>query len=296
MLIKVESASVNYSDTMRRRDLPYPFPTRPPFVPGGEVAGTVHAWGPGVDGPPVGTPVFALAGADGSTGYAQYALADSSRVVPVPEGLSCDEACGLVIAGGTAMLALTVTARLSPGESVLVEGAGGAVGSFVLQLAKHLGAGTVIGAAGTAQRREAALAAGADAVVDYTADGWIEDVRELTGGGADVVLHCSGGDRLSSALAYLAPFGRLVVIGLASGEPGVLTASRRQWAWCCRYPTPPSPTATSRSARPWERSCSSPGRDERRHRAPAPVCTRHEPQTSTRPGSGVRWEWQPASA
>ena len=227
VLIRVESASVNYSDTMRRRDFPYPFPTQPPFVPGGEVAGTVHALGPGVDGPPVGTPVFALAGPDGSTGYAQYALAEAPRVIPIPDGLSPDEACGLVVAGGTAMLALTVTARLAAGESVLVEGAGGAVGSFAIQLAKHLGAGTVIGAAGSAERRQAALAAGADSVVDYTADGWVEEVRELTGGGADVVLHCSGGEVLSQAFAGLAPFGRLVVIGLASGQPGALSAQEQ---------------------------------------------------------------------
>jgi len=184
--IRVESASVNYSDTMRRRNLPYPFPTPLPFVPGGEVAGAVHALGPDVDGPPVGTPVFALAGPDGSTGYAQYALAEAARVVPIPEGLGPDEACGLVVAGGTAMLALTATARLAPGESVLVEGAGGAV-------------------------------------VDYTAHGWVEEVRELTGGGADVVLHCSGAGLLPQALSCLAPFGRLVVTGLASGTPGALS-------------------------------------------------------------------------
>ena len=66
ILIRVEAASVNWSDTMRRRDDPYPFPTVLPFIPGGEVAGTVAALGAGVDGPPVGTPVFALVGGDGS--------------------------------------------------------------------------------------------------------------------------------------------------------------------------------------------------------------------------------------
>lgn len=72
VLIKVESAGVNYADVKRRRNDPYPFPTPLLFIPGGEVAGTVEALGEGVGGPPLGTPVFALVGGDGSTGYAQH--------------------------------------------------------------------------------------------------------------------------------------------------------------------------------------------------------------------------------
>ncbi len=220
VLIKVESAAVNYSDIMRRGNIPYPFPTPLPFIPGGEVAGVVEALGEGVAEPPVGTPVFALAGDDGSTGYAQYTLANANQVIPIPPGLSMDEASVLVVAGTTAMLTLKESARLQAGESVLVQGAGGGVGSYAIQIAKILGAGMVIGAASSPHKREAALALGADSVVDYTQPDWPDRVRGLTGGrGVDIILEMSGGKVFMQGLDCLAPFGRSVVYGMASWEP-----------------------------------------------------------------------------
>jgi NADPH:quinone reductase-like Zn-dependent oxidoreductase len=219
VLIRVESASVNFADVMRRRGDVYPFPTPLPFTPGGEVAGTVEALGQGVDGPPVGTPVFALVGGDGSTGYAQYALADAQQVIPTPPGLSSDEAAGIVVAGSAAVLMLTEVAVVRPGQTVLVQGAGGGMGGYAVQVAKLLGA-TVIGSASTSQRRDAALAAGADHVVDPTSAGWTDVVRSLTdGAGVDAVLDISGGAVSQAALGLLAPFGRFVIAGMASGEP-----------------------------------------------------------------------------
>lgn len=220
ILIKVEAAAVNYSDIMRRSNIPYPFPTPLPFIPGGEVAGTVEALGDGVAEPPIGTPVFALVGNDGSTGYAQYAVANAAQVIPIPPGLSVDEACALVVAGTTAMLTLKESAHLQAGESVLVQGAGGGVGSYAVQIAKLLGAGTVIGAASSSDKREAALALGADSVVDYTQPDWPDRVREITGGrGIDIVLEMNGGRMFAQSLSCLAPFGRSVVYGMASLEP-----------------------------------------------------------------------------
>lgn len=220
VLIKVESASVNFADVMRRSGAPYPFPTPLPFIPGSEVAGSVAALGAGVAGPPPGTPVFALVGRDGSTGYAQYALADAAQVVPIPPGLGADEACALVVAGATALLLLKEVARLQPGEAVLVPGAGGGVGAYAVQLAKLLGAGPVIGAASTAEKQALARELGADAVVDYTRPDWPERVRALTGGrGVDVLLEMSGGPVLAEGLGCLAPFGRAIVYGMASREP-----------------------------------------------------------------------------
>lgn len=219
ILIRVESAAVNYSDLMRRRNDPYPFPTTLPYAPGSEVAGTVEALGAGVPGPPAGTPVFALVGGDGTTGYAQYALADAAGVIPIPPGLSSDEAAAIVVAGTTAVLTLTEVGQLSAGETVLIEGAGGGVGGFAVQIARLLGA-TVIAAASTPARREAALALGAHHAVDYTATGWTEQVRDLTAGrGVDVVLEIAGGETFSQALSVLAPFGRIVVAGMAGREP-----------------------------------------------------------------------------
>jgi NADPH:quinone reductase len=220
ILIKVESAAVNYSDVMRRSNTTYPFPTPLPFIPGSEVAGSVAALGAGVEGPALGTPVFALVGHDGSTGYAQYALASAAQVIPTPPGLGADEACALVVAGLTALLLLKQVARLQPGERVLVPGAGGGVGSYLVQLAKLMGAGAVIGAASSPAKRALARQLGADHVIDYTEPGWPAQVRELTGGqGVDVLLEMSGGPLFAQSLSCLAPFGRAVVYGMASRAP-----------------------------------------------------------------------------
>ena len=219
IVIEVDSAAVNFSDIMRRRNDAYPFPTELPFSPGCEVAGRVASLGEGVDGPPVGTDVFAIANGDATTGYSQYVLAVAEQVVPVPDGISLEQASGLSIVGITAMLILTDRARLAEGESVLVGGAGGGVGMVAIQLAKALGAGTVVGAASTEERRAAALAAGAGHVVDTNSDGWEHEAVELTGGmGVDVVLEMSGGETFGRMLSTLAPFGRMVVYGRASGE------------------------------------------------------------------------------
>ena len=226
ILIRVESAAVNYADVMRRSNAPYPFPTPLPFIPGGEVAGIVAALGAGVTGPPVGTPVFALVGADGSSGYAQFALAAAPNVIPIPPTLSPDAACGLVVAGVTAQLLLTEVTKLQPGERVLIPGAAGGVGGYAVQIARALGAGQVIAAASTPAKQEQARALGADAAVDYTQPDWSEQVRALTGGaGVDVVLEMSGGPTLAESLRCLAPFGRAVVYGMASRTPLTLDAA-----------------------------------------------------------------------
>lgn len=226
VLLRVESASVNFSDVKRRRGDVYPFPTRYPFVPGGEVAGTVAALGAGVDGPAVGTPVFALVGGDGQGGYAQYALAYAAQVTPLPPGLDADRASVLLVAGTTAVLLLRQAARLVPGERVLVPAAAGAVGSYLVQLARHLGAGRVIAAVSSKHKAGVAQALGAHETVDYTAPAWAAQVRELTGGeGVDVLLEASGGAVLAEGLQALAPFGRAVVYGAASGHDAALGAA-----------------------------------------------------------------------
>lgn len=218
--IRVEAAAVNYADIMRRSNATYPFPTTLPYIPGSEVAGIVEQLGEGVAGPALGTPVFALVGSDGSTGYAQFAVADAAQVIPIPSGLSFEEACGLAVAGASAMLILRNVAHLRDKETILIPGAGGGLGSYAVQIAKSLGARVVIGAASTAAKRDAALALGADDVVDYTQPGWPRRVRQMTNGaGVDVVLEASGGALFAQSLGCLAPFGRMVVYGMASREP-----------------------------------------------------------------------------
>jgi NADPH:quinone reductase len=224
ILIRVEAVGVNFADTMRRQNSPlYPYPSPPPFTPGGEVAGVVERIGSGVQSPEVGTRVFAFVGVGGSTGYAQFAVADASQAIPIPAGLDAVRACTLLVAGLTAVLTIQESAQLQAGESVLVQAAAGGVGTYAVQLAKLLGAGTVIGAASTPEKRDLARRLGADHVVDYTRDGWSEEVRAITGGrGVDVVLEMIGGSVFRQSLDCLAPFGRCVVYGLAGPEPGSL--------------------------------------------------------------------------
>ena len=219
VLIKVESASVNFADVVRRNNDPYPFPSPLPFIPGSEVAGIVEAIGEDVTTVSVGSTVFASLENGGAGGYAQYAVAKVGKVIPLPEGLTPDQACSLVIAGLTALQTLTDCAQLQPGETVLVQAAGGGVGTYAVQLAKLLGAGKVIAAASTPAKRELALKLGADAAIDYTADDWVKVVRDLTGGkGVDVVLEATGGDVLVQSIQSMAPFGRIIVFGAASRE------------------------------------------------------------------------------
>jgi NADPH:quinone reductase-like Zn-dependent oxidoreductase len=218
LLIRVESAAVNFSDVMRRRGDVYPVPTPLPFVPGAEVAGTVVALGAGVEGPTVGTRVFGTVGADASGGYAELAVAYAQSVIPVPPGLDPDAAAGIVVAGLAATVILTELAGLGKGQSVFVPAAAGGVGSYAVQIARLLGAGTVIAGASTPDKRRIALDLGADHAVDYNAPGWPETVRELTGGtGVDAALEMSGPAHLGETLRTLAPFGRLIVLGAVSG-------------------------------------------------------------------------------
>ena len=226
VLIRVESASVNFSDVKRRRGDAYPFPTALPFVPGGEVAGTVAALGPGVDGPAVGSAVFALVGGDGQGGYAQFALAYAPQVTPLPPGLDADRASVLIVAGATAVLMLQQVARLQAGESILIPAAAGAVGGYAVQLARHLGAGLIVAGVSTPAKAEQARALGAHVSVDYTRPGWADEVRRATDGrGVAVLLEASGGALLAQGLHALAPFGRAIVYGAASGRAATLDAA-----------------------------------------------------------------------
>ncbi len=220
VLIRIEAVGMNFADVMRRRGDDYPEPSPTPFVLGVEVAGTVVGVGAGVASPRIGTPVLAMPGAGG---YAQYICMPAVKVMPLPAGVDAVQAAAMMVNGITAALALRQAARLAPGESVLVEGAAGGVGSFAIQLARLHGAGLVIGAASTPDKRAAAERLGADAAVDYTAAGWVDQVRALTKGrGVDVVLEMAGGDTVGQALEAMAPFGRMVFLGQASGKTALI--------------------------------------------------------------------------
>lgn len=216
VLIRVESVGLNFADVMRRRGDDYPEATPLPFTPGGEIAGTIAGLGPNADGLSVGDPVYAT---PRRGGYAQYVTVPASSVIPLPPGLTADQATALVVQGLTAAFALRNSARLAAGESVFVEAAAGGVGVFAIQLAKLFGAGQVIAGASTQAKRDIALKLGADAAIDYTSAEWPREVRRLTGDrGVDIVLEMTGGPTLGQALDALGSFGRMVVYGFASGE------------------------------------------------------------------------------
>lgn len=149
--------------------------------------------------------------------YAEYVKVDSRQPVPLPDGLSFETA----VAGfkfGVAHEALALTAKLGRGETILVTGAGGGVGSSAVQYARYLG-GRVIAATGLDEKCERALALGADHAINYLAEDLGEAVLERTSGrGVDVAFDMSGGKVLQQCLAALAPGGRLVTVGAHAGE------------------------------------------------------------------------------
>ncbi|MET7286280.1 zinc-binding dehydrogenase [Streptomyces sp. NPDC005573] len=211
--VDVAWTGVNFADLKARAE-GYRVPALP-YVPGLEVSGRVRALGAGVTGLAVGQEVTALT-AGGA--YAEVAVADAATVFPVPDGLDLRTAASLPTVLPTAYALVHTVGRLQPGESVLVQGAAGGVGTVVGQLARAAGAGAVYGVVSSAAKASYAKEHGYDEV--FTGD-FGEAVRRATGGrGADLVLDPVGGDTLRAGLASLAPFGRLVSFGNASSaEP-----------------------------------------------------------------------------
>lgn len=214
VLVRVEAVGLNYADTARRRNM-YLEKTPLPFVLGGEIAGTVETLGPGVSAPAPGTRVAAVVG---SGAYAQYAVIPATQAMPLPSGVDLDVATALFVQGLSAYLIFRGTvAPLRDGESVLIQGAAGGVGSLAVQIAKLLGAGRVIALASTEEKRDFAKSLGADEAVDYTQPHWAARVIEANGGkGVDLVLEIAGGEAILGDLESLAPWGRVIVYGNAS--------------------------------------------------------------------------------
>lgn len=214
VLIKVAAAGVNYADFAQRAGA-YLTPTRTPMTPGMEIAGTVVALGEGVSSVAEGARVAAFC--DG--GYAEYTIAQASMVIPIPPALDFTHAAAFPLQGITAYQLLQEAAHIQSGESVLVHAAAGGVGTLAVQLAKLMGAGIVIGTASNAEKLDLIRRLGADAAINYTEHDWVEQVKNVTGGkGADIILEMVGGTISDQSLLCLAPFGRMVVYGAASGQ------------------------------------------------------------------------------
>lgn len=214
VLIKVAAAGINYADLMQRQGT-YLTRTRTPMTMGFEAAGTIEALGPNVNSPAVGTRVAAFV----NGGYAEYATASATSVIPIPDSLDFEHAAAFPVQGITAYQLLRESAHLQQDESVLVHAAAGGVGTLAVQLAKLMGAGTVIGTASSQAKLDLARKLGANVTVNYGEQDWYEQVKNATNGrGADIILEMVGGSIADQSLQCLAPFGRMVIYGAASGE------------------------------------------------------------------------------
>lgn len=219
-LVKVAAAGVNFIDIYQRNGM-YKVPL--PAIPGNEGAGVVEAVGAGVTDVVAGDRV-AWFGASGC--YAEYALVPADKLAPLPAALSFEQGAAAMVQGVTAYVLSHVTYPLKPGDRCLVHAAAGGVGLLLCQMAKAAGA-TVIGTTSTAEKAALARAAGADEVILYTQQDFLQEVKRITGGaGVNVVYDSVGKDTFDRSLECLAPLGMLVSFGQSSGFPAPLDIQR----------------------------------------------------------------------
>lgn len=212
VLIRVAACGVGYVDSLVALGR-YQVKPPVPHTPGQEVAGIVEAVGEGVSEVAPGDRVMTMTG----KGFAEYALAAAPMVVKLPDTMSFAEGASLPLNYITAMHALKDRGAVTAGETVLVFGAAGGVGSAAVQVARALGA-RVIAAASTEEKRAFALAHGADLAIDTSPEGWRERLKELTGGkGPDVILDPVCGPLFEPAFRSLAWRGRHLVVGFVGG-------------------------------------------------------------------------------
>lgn len=211
VLIEVDAIGANFIDTVLRRGSEA-FPRPLPGTLTGEVVGRVTALGKGAGSVAVGDRVAALS----EDAFADYVVADAQWLAPVPDDGDAGEATVLAM---TAPLALRLLrqARLSPGETVLVQAAAGGTGHLLVQLAKALGAQTVIGTASSAKKLDFVREQGADFAIDSSDPTWPEQVRATAPNGVDVVLDAVGGAVFDHGMDLLAPLGRMVTYGAVGG-------------------------------------------------------------------------------
>jgi NADPH:quinone reductase len=211
--VAIHAASLNFPDLLIVEGK---YQARPPlpFVPGAEFAGTVDAVGAGVTHLKPGMEVAAI-GTHG--GFATHACVAAERVLPLPPGFALEHGAAFAFTYGTSHHALMDRGQLKPGETVLVLGAAGGVGSAAVQIAKAAGAHVIAAAAG-ADKGAFCRELGADAVIDYSTEPLREALKAATGGkGPDVVYDPVGGEYAEPALRSIAWRGRYLVVGFATG-------------------------------------------------------------------------------
>ncbi|MBF5001684.1 NADPH:quinone oxidoreductase family protein [Nocardia sp. BSTN01] len=221
VVIDVHAAGVAFPDVLMTRGL-YQMKPELPFVVGGEVAGVVRS-APEDARVRAGDRVVALTMLGNAV--AETAVTAKEMVFRLPDNISLEAGAGILFNDLTVHFCLRNRGRLAEGETVLVHGAAGGIGTSTLRMAKALGAGRVIAVVSTEEKAEVARANGASDVV--LTDGWLAAVKELTGGrGVDIVLDPVGGDRFTDSIRSLASAGRLLVVGFTAGEIPTVKVNR----------------------------------------------------------------------
>jgi putative PIG3 family NAD(P)H quinone oxidoreductase len=218
ILIAVRAAGVNRPD-VHQREGRYPPPPGASDLPGLEVAGTVAARGEGATRFEVGTEVCALLAGGG---YAEYCAVPEVQALPIPRGISAIEAAAVPETFFTVWANVFERGRLAVGESILVQGGSGGIGTTAIQLAAARGA-RVFATAGGPEKCRICEELGAERAIDHRTEAYDEVVREATGArGVDVILDILGGPHVARHLAILAPEGRLVLVSLLEGREASL--------------------------------------------------------------------------
>jgi NADPH2:quinone reductase len=218
VLIRVAYAAANWGDIQKRQGI-YPDPVAYPAVLGAEVSGSVAGLGAGVRGVRTGQRVAAICGPGMLGGYADYVAVPAAYLLPLPAGLSLKVAATLPVAALTAYHLLHTAHRLRRGEVVLVHAIAGAVGLALTQIGR-LGAATVIGTVGSAGKATLPRHYGARLVIDRSREDFVAAAMAFTRErGVDLVIDSLGGEILPRSFAALRPYGRLINIGEAAGEP-----------------------------------------------------------------------------
>jgi len=213
VLINVKAAGLNFPDVLIIQGK-YQFQPDMPFIPGGECSGEIAAVGAKVTRYKAGDKVISMGGAGA---FCEQIAVNENATFPMPEGLDFEQAAGISITYFTSYYALKQRANLQAGETLLVLGAAGGVGTTAIELGKLMGA-KVIAAASSAEKLELCKSLGADEVINYNEESLKDRIKELTGGkGVDVVYDPVGGDYAEPAIRGMAWNGRYLVIGFASG-------------------------------------------------------------------------------
>jgi len=227
VLIDVVAAGVNRADLLQRQGK-YPPPAGASEVSGLECSGVIAELGAGVRDWRVGDRVCALLSGGG---YAERVAVPATQVLPVPDDMDLVAAAGLPEVAATVWSNLVMTAGLHAGQTVLIHGGGGGIGTHAIQVARQRGAHVAV-TAGSAEKLERCRELGAQVLIDYHRQDFVEVVRELNHGrGANVILDNMGASYLARNVAALAPHGHLVIIGMQGGVKGELNVGALLGKW-----------------------------------------------------------------